>query len=286
MPTIALLDFNPFSKEFWENFAHILESAKDNPLGLALGIIILASLVGLALAIKASEKFKAQVAGGIFVLALIGFLVVGSAQVQNPQPSGGKGSSSNGSHSEPVTLSALVMDAKTRRPVAFARVTLATPGRLSTTNTNSAGVWRVENISVPPDSHPTVYVDADNYVSYQGDISPDPRVEPSPILLDPAPHGRAQTSGVKLITLLGTVFTGNRSPVVNAEVVMESGGTPPQQEMTYTVSNGSFRFVGVRLRPDLKITARAKAYLTASVNLSENAATQPVEIRLDPESAK
>jgi hypothetical protein len=276
----AFLQYDPFKGEFWTHLPQIMTAAKNNPLGVIFGIVCLVSLVGLGITWKQSEKTRLAIFLGVFVVSILGIAYAGNAQLgKNPGPSS-------------MSVSGRVIDHKTGGPVARAKVSLVSQGLPATRLANSDGFWQA-NISRPEAGAPIkVYVEADGYENHNIDVTVEAAAQPLEIPLDPREHSNippppGPVDGPR-VTLLGKVFTQDHSPIENAEVVLESGGSPPHAEPpVYTDSTGEFRLVKVPLRPDLnlKITVRAKGFKTKAQNLPPSIVKQMIEIRMEKDSS-
>jgi len=277
LAALASLGYDPFSGEFWKNLPGIMKASWDNPLGVALVIVILVVLALVYFGVGSSEKFKGWMALGVVVIGLAGLLYVGDWQL-------GK---THATRAAEVAVSGHVIDKVSGDPVVRATVTLATKGVPLTTLTNTSGYWVVNNLDVPAGTHVKISVTAAGYQSYEGDIPANATDEPPPIALTPVPKSQAPAPvhDGKGKTVVGTVFTRDRTPVEGAEVLVESSN-PPRQKSAITVSDGSFRVFDVIPRPDMKITVRASGYKPKVGFFSPEDLTHSIEILLEPVPAR
>ena len=271
---LAILQYDPFNGEFWKNLPQIIAAAKNNPLGVVFGVVLVLSLAAIAASWNQPGRTRLAIFGLLFVASIIGIVYAGNSEV--------------GKRAQSASMTGSVRDHKTSQPVPRAKVSLSTQGSADTIYTDSDGFWRRDGLHIPTGSHVKVYVAADRYQNYERDLSSEAAAQPVEIFLEPAETPKPPPpTRPGAVTLSGIVLTRDGAPVENAQVLLASDGTPPQQETAYTDSNGVFHLVHVQLRPDLdlKITVRAKGFRTKTENLSSSSVHRRIQLRLEPEAA-
>jgi len=278
---VALLQVDPFSAEFWKNLPSAMTAAKDNPWGVIAAAILVLSLVALALSAKMPPKMK-YIFFVTLIAAIFGVIYAGNVQIETAKP-------------REMTISGRVVNQKTGKPVPRAIVSLSTTGVPRKAQTNSDGFWVVDHFQAPRGINVIkMSVDATDFNPHEADLAIADIAQPPTVMLVPheppsPPPGpnRAGPAPGSSVTLAGRVFTEDREGVVYADVLFQSGGSPPHSEATSTGEQGNFRLKTTQLRLDsnLKITVSKKGFRTVTRSLSPGDARQFIEIKLAREGS-